>query len=60
MYGWLIRYFIIKFAPIHKCGCRDYMKWKAYLPDVCEHRGFITKDPNWYKSSFQSCAYRSL
>ena len=26
MYGWSIRYFIMKFAPINKGGCRDYMK----------------------------------
>jgi len=45
VYGWSIRYLIIKFAPIHKGGCRDYMKWKAYLPGVCEHRGFFTKHP---------------
>jgi len=30
MHGWSIRYFIIKFAPICKGGCRDYMRMEIW------------------------------
>jgi len=50
--------FIIKFAPIHKGGCRDYMKLKAYHSGVCEHRGFISKNPIC-SSSERDSVYRN-
>jgi len=54
MHGWSIRHFIIKSRRYTRADVVIIWKWKACIPGVCEHRGFITKDPICFSSERDS------